>query len=72
MEEQKIKFINKVQENYNDTHAEKIIKAYYFAKTAHAGQKRQSGEDYFIHPNAVAEILIDLGLDCEQAGLQSS
>lgn len=65
MEEQKIKFINKVQENYNETHAEKIIKAYYFAKTAHAGQKRQSGEEYFIHPNAVAEILIDLGLDCD-------
>ncbi|MDE6471798.1 MAG: bifunctional (p)ppGpp synthetase/guanosine-3',5'-bis(diphosphate) 3'-pyrophosphohydrolase [Clostridia bacterium] len=65
MEEKKIKFINKVQENYNETHAEKIIKAYYFAKTAHAGQKRQSGEDYFIHPNAVAEILIDLGLDCD-------
>ena len=65
MEEQKIKFINKVQENYSEAHAEKIIKAYYFAKTAHAGQKRQSGEDYFIHPNAVAEILIDLGLDCD-------
>ncbi len=65
MEEQKIKFINKVQENYNDSHAEKIIKAYHFAKTAHAGQKRQSGEEYFIHPNAVAEILIDLGLDCD-------
>lgn len=65
MEERKIKFINKVQENYNESHAEKIIKAYYFAKTAHAGQKRQSGEEYFIHPNAVAEILIDLGLDCD-------
>ncbi len=65
MEEQKIKFINKVQENYNESHAEKIIKAYHFAKTAHAGQKRQSGEEYFIHPNAVAEILIDLGLDCD-------
>ncbi|MDE7191954.1 MAG: bifunctional (p)ppGpp synthetase/guanosine-3',5'-bis(diphosphate) 3'-pyrophosphohydrolase [Clostridia bacterium] len=60
-----MKFINKVQENYNESHAEKIIKAYYFAKTAHAGQKRQSGEEYFIHPNAVAEILIDLGLDCD-------
>ncbi|MDE5756323.1 MAG: bifunctional (p)ppGpp synthetase/guanosine-3',5'-bis(diphosphate) 3'-pyrophosphohydrolase [Clostridia bacterium] len=60
-----MKFINKVQENYNDSHAEKIIKAYHFAKTAHAGQKRQSGEEYFIHPNAVAEILIDLGLDCD-------
>ncbi|MDE6275303.1 MAG: bifunctional (p)ppGpp synthetase/guanosine-3',5'-bis(diphosphate) 3'-pyrophosphohydrolase [Clostridia bacterium] len=60
-----MKFINKVQENYNESHAEKIIKAYHFAKTAHAGQKRQSGEEYFIHPNAVAEILIDLGLDCD-------
>ncbi len=65
MEEQKIRFINKVQENYNESNAEKIIKAYYFAKTAHAGQKRQSGEDYFIHPNAVAEIIIDMGLDCD-------
>ncbi len=65
MEEQKIKFINKVQENYNESHAEKIIKAYYYAKTAHAGQKRQSGEEYFVHPNAVAEILIDMGLDCD-------
>ncbi len=65
MEEQKIKFINKIQENYSEAHAEKILKAYYFAKTAHAGQKRQSGEDYFIHPNAVADILIDLGLDCD-------
>ncbi len=65
MEEQKIKFINKIQENYSETQAEKIIKAYYFAKTAHAGQKRQSGEEYFVHPNAVADILIDLGLDCD-------
>lgn len=39
MEEQKIKFINKIQENYSEAHAEKILKAYYFAKTAHAGQK---------------------------------
>lgn len=65
MEEQEIRFINKIHENYSENHAEKIVKAYYFAKTAHQGQKRQSGEDYLVHPKAVAEILIDLGLDCD-------
>ena len=39
--------------------------AYEFARVAHMGQKRQSGEDYFIHPCAVSEILVDLGLDYE-------
>ena len=29
----------------------------------HEGQKRASGEPYFTHPCAVAEILIDLGMD---------
>ena len=65
MEEQEIRFINKINENYSENYAEKIVKAYYFAKTAHQGQKRQSGEDYLVHPKAVAEILIDLGLDCD-------
>ena len=60
MEEQEIRFINKINENYSENYAEKIVKAYYFAKTAHQGQKRQSGEDYLVHPKAVAEILIDL------------
>ena len=39
------------------------LKAYDFAKKAHENQKRASGEDYFIHPCTVAEILVDLGLD---------
>ena len=38
-------------------------KAFYFAKAAHANQKRASGEEYFIHPCSVASILVDLGLD---------
>lgn len=38
-------------------------KAYEFAKAAHANQKRVSGEPYFTHPCAVAQILVDLGLD---------
>ncbi len=40
-----------------------LCKAYDYAKEAHANQKRASGEPYFIHPCAVAEILMDLGLD---------
>ena len=40
-----------------------LLHAYDYAKAAHANQKRASGEPYFIHPCAVAEILVDLGLD---------
>lgn len=45
-------------EHYSD-----IKKAYEFAKNAHSGQKRSSGEDYFIHPCAVVDILADFGFD---------
>lgn len=41
----------------------KTEKAYLFAKKAHSGQKRQSGEDYITHPIAVAEMLNDLSVD---------
>ncbi len=40
-----------------------LKRAYDFARKAHEGQKRQSGEDYFVHCVEVARILIDLGLD---------
>lgn len=42
---------------------ERLIKAYKYAETAHSNQKRASGEPYFIHPCAVANILMELGLD---------
>ncbi|MBM5782556.1 MAG: bifunctional (p)ppGpp synthetase/guanosine-3',5'-bis(diphosphate) 3'-pyrophosphohydrolase [Pelagibacterales bacterium] len=42
-----------------------IQKAYVLSKTAHGNQKRHSGDPYFLHPLAVAEILIDLKLDQE-------
>lgn len=58
-------FIAKIEQNYNEASSERIRRAYYFAKDAHAGQKRQSGEDYYVHPLAVAEILVDLGLDAD-------
>ncbi|MCL2655102.1 MAG: bifunctional (p)ppGpp synthetase/guanosine-3',5'-bis(diphosphate) 3'-pyrophosphohydrolase [Coriobacteriia bacterium] len=40
-----------------------IRAAYDFATTAHTGQYRKSGEDFIIHPLAVACILADLKLD---------
>jgi len=40
-----------------------IIRAARAAAEAHAGQMRQSGEPYIVHPVAVAGIVADLGLD---------
>lgn len=40
-----------------------ISKAYAFAEQAHSGQKRRSGEPYFIHPCSVASIICDMKLD---------
>src|SRR3989344_5279067 len=40
-----------------------VEKAYEFSKKAHEGQKRYSGEPYFIHPAATAKILAEYGMD---------
>ena len=40
-----------------------IARAWRFAEKAHEGQKRQSGEPYFLHPNYVASILTELMID---------
>ena len=53
-----------IQTTYSGKEAEILTKAFYFAKEAHANQKRASGEEYFTHPCAVAQILIELGMDC--------
>ncbi|OIO98476.1 MAG: (p)ppGpp synthetase [Anaerolineae bacterium CG2_30_64_16] len=42
-----------------------VRRAYELATTAHAVQKRDSGEPYIIHPVAVASILADLRLDAK-------
>ena len=44
---------------------ELINKAYRFAELAHTGQKRMSGEPYFIHPVETAKILAKLGMDTQ-------
>ncbi len=41
----------------------RITQAYVFARNAHEGQKRRSGEPYIIHPVAVAQILAEMGMD---------
>ena len=52
----------KLRKIYPANYAE-IKKAHDFAQEAHRGQKRSSGEDYFVHPCAVVEILADFGFD---------
>ena len=55
--------LDKIYE-YNDEKDRKLLlSAYSYAELMHEGQKRASGEAYFTHPCAVAEILIDLGMD---------
>ncbi len=40
-----------------------VEKAYHFAEKAHEGQKRKSGEAYFVHPVCVATTLTELMID---------
>ena len=52
--------------SYNEkADIEKIMKAWDFAKLAHTGQKRLSGEIFVRHPLEVAKILTDWKLDTE-------
>ncbi len=54
--------LDKIRSTYGED-AEAIENAYFFAKQKHDGQKRKSGEDYIIHPMAVADIAMDMGMD---------
>lgn len=40
-----------------------VTKAYEFSKKAHEGQKRYSGEPYFVHAAATAKVLAEYGMD---------
>ena len=57
------KIIEKMKKNNPKSDEELIKKAYNYAKINHKDQKRMSGEDYIVHPLAVAYILADLELD---------
>lgn len=55
--------IERLKSIYGKRDFEKIMTAFEFAEKAHRGQKRASGEDYFAHPCAVVDILIDMKMD---------
>jgi len=55
--------INKIKVYNNFIDVDKLKKAYEFAESAHATQKRHSGDPYISHPIAVANILAELRLD---------
>ena len=42
-----------------------LRRAYKLAEASHKGQRRKSGEPYITHPVAVAELLLELGMDTE-------
>ncbi len=54
---------NKIKAIHNEDELKVIDKAFKIANEYHGDQKRKSGEPYIIHPIAVCDILVDLGMD---------
>lgn len=63
--------ISQIKNGINKKDEELIVKAYNFAEKAHEGQKRMSGDLYFVHAFETAKILAKLGMDAKtiSAGL---
>ncbi len=57
--------IDEVSSYYESVDRELLTKAFHFAATAHAGQRRNSGEDFIHHPFNVAKICAGLRQDEE-------
>lgn len=55
--------LNKAGHYLSDEAKVGLLEAYHFAKDAHNGQFRKSGEPYIIHPVAVTQILAEMQLD---------
>jgi GTP pyrophosphokinase len=55
--------LEKVQGYHPRADTDLINKAYVYASRMHDGQRRKSGDAYFIHPVAVADIIADMRLD---------
>ena len=55
----------RIKAYYPDADLNIFQKAFNFSKKAHKGQKRSSGEEYFIHPCNVVAILIKLRVDMD-------
>ncbi len=63
--------IRRIKNYYPDANFSLFRASFAYAKKAHEGQQRSSGEEYFIHPLNVAATLIKLRLDMDSimAGL---
>src|SRR5690606_5986225 len=55
--------VDRIRAYHPNADVEIVSRAYEFAARAHEGQKRKSGEPYFVHPASVAGIITDLKLD---------
>jgi GTP diphosphokinase / guanosine-3',5'-bis(diphosphate) 3'-diphosphatase len=55
--------VEEVLRHHRSADADAIERAFDLGVTAHTGQKRKSGEPYFVHPVRVATMLAQLGLD---------
>ena len=55
--------IKQVKEYNPDADVDLIEDAYEFAKEAHKGQQRRSGQEYIVHPIEATKILADLHMD---------
>lgn len=56
-------FLSRIRQQNPNANLALISKAYEFAKSAHQGQKRASGDDFFIHPVEVAKTLVEMNAD---------
>ncbi|MDO4543544.1 MAG: bifunctional (p)ppGpp synthetase/guanosine-3',5'-bis(diphosphate) 3'-pyrophosphohydrolase [Clostridia bacterium] len=59
------KLLQNFTELYGSERAELMSKAVAYATEVHKSQKRDTGEPYIIHPRAVAQSLMDMGMDAE-------
>jgi GTP pyrophosphokinase len=57
--------INRLRESQEESDTGVVERAFEVAERAHKGQLRKSGDPYITHPVAVAEILLDFGLDAK-------
>ena len=55
--------IDTIQTYHPDANTDLLARAYTFSERMHQGQKRRSGEPYFVHPVEVAKLLTTMRLD---------
>jgi GTP pyrophosphokinase len=55
--------VRKLRDTNKESELGVVERAFEAAEKAHRGQLRKSGDPYITHPVAVAEILVDFGLD---------